>query len=357
MFLSHIACKVPQFQVLQDNIKERMIRYFPQKKGLLQRFYDRSGVHRRHSVLVEHAQGHAQESSLFYLPDRLGNPSTAVRAALYREHASKLFVATAQAVLQQVDPTLVTHVITVSCTGSYAPGPECDVVRELRLRPDVQRLHVGFMGCSAVFPALSMARQICQADQQAVVLIVAVELCTLHLQPDSSTGSLLGACLFADGAAGCLVSSRTPLSDNGLKFTNHSFMLPDDADKITWNIRDEGFYMHLDPQLPLLVQNNLPMVLDKLLLQRGWQAESVKWAVHPGGPKILDAVQQAQQLPPHMLDDSREILRLFGNMSSTTILFVLQRILQNETKQKNQPIVALAFGPGVSIDVMLMERS
>jgi predicted naringenin-chalcone synthase len=257
-------------------------------------------------------------------------------------------------------PADVTHVVTVSCTGFYAPGPDIEVVRALGLDPAVQRYHVGFMGCYGAFPALRTAADLCRADPDAVVLVVAVELCTLHLHPAEDVDTVLSSSLFADGGAAAVVTARpapagTPLLELD-RFA--SALVVEGEHDMAWTIGDQGFDMVLSSQVPRLVEAHLPQALKPLIGDgrdgRG-VAEIDLWAVHPGGRSILDRVQSALDLPAERLAASRSVLRRYGNMSSATVLFVLADLLAGATPEPAS-VCALAFGPGVSVESALLTR-
>jgi predicted naringenin-chalcone synthase len=362
--LHHLATAVPPASYPQEAARDVMKAWIGGDRRtdlLLQRVYARSGIERRHSV-VEDFLGALPDDEVpaprrgggFYVDDAGGfrDPGTGERNARYREEAGPLFVDVARRTLDGADDFSardVTHVITVSCTGFYAPGPDLDVVRGLGLRPGVERYHVGFMGCYAAFPALRMARAFCQAEPDAVVLIVAVELCTLHLQPSRDDDALIAASVFADGGAGALVSARPP---RGAALTLEGFadgLAPEGASDMAWTIGDHGFEMVLSAYVPQVVGEKAGAALRPLLDGTGIRQDEVRrWAVHPGGRAILDRLEEGLALPPEALAASRSVLARYGNMSSATVLFVLAEMLA-EPAPPGEPIVAMAFGPGLTV--------
>ena len=247
----------------------------------------------------------------------------------------------------------ITHVITVSCTGFFAPGPEVRIIEQLGLRRDVRRLNIGFMGCQAALHALQVADSICRGAPEAVVLIVCAELCTIHFHSDPSDENLIINSLFADGAAATIVSSRqvAPAPRFELQgFSSH--VVPDTESLISWRIDRDHFRMGLDPSAVKALAVNLPGFVDRLLdgVAMSDPAQSRGWAVHPGGRAVLDRVAAALDLTDHELEASRCVLRQYGNMSSPTILFVLDSVSVDSG-------VALSFGPGLTIEGMVWSNS
>ena len=355
--LHHVATSLPPAAYTQGQAHDVMKAWIGGDRRtdlLLRRIYGHSGIERRHSVVGDFAPGSETGAGGLYVDDAGGfrNPGTAERNARYRSEAGPLFTATARRALEEIegfDADDVTHVVTVSCTGFYAPGPDLEIVESLGLRPGTQRYHLGFMGCYAAFPALRMAQAFCRADPQAVVLVVAVELCTLHLQPETNADAVVAASVFADGAAAAIVSARPP---GGPALTIDRFdeaVAPDGADDMAWTIGDHGFDMVLSNYVPAIVEQETAAALRPLLDGTGLtRADVARWAVHPGGRAILDRLEKELALPETALEHSRDVLRRYGNMSSATILFVLRSMLE-EARPAGEPVLGLAFGPGLTI--------
>lgn len=328
-----------------------------------------AGVSTRHTVLPElgAAASRATENddaapSPFVDPasGHLLSPGTHTRNRLYTEHAKRLFVRAARTALQQAAPTIapedVTHVITVSCTGFFAPGPDVRVVKDLGLRADVSRMHLGFMGCNAAFPALRAAHTICRSDPHAVVLMVSVELCTLHLHVRNDPDTVMGNALFADGAAATVITARDtkgPEPRPVLELVDFETTLaPVGEDELAWSVGDEGFEMILGTYVPRIIDDHVSAAISPLLARTGHDVADIPWwAVHPGGRSILDKVQSRLALTDEQMAPSRGVLADAGNMSSATILFVLDRI---RTSGRVGATAALAFGPGLSIESALL---
>ena len=306
----------------------------------------RAGDDAAASPFVDPATGH------------LRSPGTHARNHLYTEHAKRLFVQAARAALEAAAPGIeladVTHVITVSCTGFFAPGPDVRVAKDLGLPADVKRMHLGFMGCNAAFPALQAAYTACRADPDAVVLVVCVELCTLHLHVRNDTDTIMGNALFADGAAAAVVTARdVAVPGTTLELVHFETTLaPVGEDELAWSVGDEGFEMILGSYVPRIIDDHVTDALAPLLDRAGLSAERIPlWAVHPGGRSILDKVQGRLALTDEQMAPSRGVLADAGNMSSATILFVLERIVRSG---EAGTVAALAFGPGLSIESALL---
>jgi predicted naringenin-chalcone synthase len=212
------------------------------------------------------------------------------------------------------------------------------------------------MGCYAALPALRMARQFCLAQPEAVVLIVCLELCSLHMQMQTTNDSILGNALFSDGAAAALVSAQKPAADQ-LALALDGFMsamVPEGRNEMAWEIGNRGFNLELSSYVPNVISAHLGLIVDDLLLPRGLAPEEIDlWAIHPGGRAILDKFESSMALRPSQIEASRAILRDFGNMSSATILFVLQRMLEQSATSATS-IAAMAFGPGLTVECGLL---
>jgi alpha-pyrone synthase len=273
-------------------------------------------------------------------------PSTAARMALYEPHALNLAM---QAVRKlDVDPSAITHLIVASCTGFSAPGLDFQIMRAAGLPDGTQRTIVGFMGCFAAVNSLKLADQIVRADPASRVLVVNLELSSLHLQEDfQDVPKMLSFLLFADGAAATLVTS----DPTGIALGRfQAAVIPRSHALITWHIGDTGFQMHLSGQVPGRIRRWLPEHGPALLPPE----DPVLWAVHAGGRSILDSVQQGLRLAPGALRFSREILRDYGNMSSATLMFVLQKIMDDSDARGAG--MAMAFGPGLTVETFAFAR-
>lgn len=362
-----VGTAVPGEGLAQTDILEFMRRAHaadPKLRRRLGALYQRSGIERRYSCLAE--RGTLAEASAFYPAGSARSPSTARRMAVFREAAAPLAARAVDALLGEFrgfDVRRVTHLIVASCTGFYAPGPDVDLVHRLRLSPHVARTLIGFQGCHAGLAGLRLADAICCADQQSIALLVCVELSTLHFQIDASDDNLLANSLFGDGAAAVLVAAekaalRSGCGDvaagGGRRLTilrTGSWLKAGTRQEMSWSVGDRGFEMGLSALVPRLLGQDIASFLDSALAIHD-PGRLAFWAVHPGGPAILHRVERAMGLEPRLLESSRSVLRDFGNMSSPTIFFVLDRIRRGLTP--GQRGVACAFGPGLSIEGVLL---
>lgn len=304
---------------------------------LLDRMMQRSGIGRRYTVLSRD-NAYRSEGGFYDVPEA---PSTLVRMQVYAQEAPELALA---AIAKLADLGTVTHMVVASCTGFTAPGLDQVIARRLGLAPTVERMVIGFMGCYAGVTALRTAGHIVRSDPAARVLVVSVELCTLHLQPTDRLESLLAMGQFADGAAAAIVTGKgTGLAlGEGLSLT-----LEDSHELITWTIGDTGFAMELSGEVPGRLAEALANREVAGAVASGQPVSSIEaWAIHPGGKSIIDAVERGLDLPAEKAAASRSVLRDFGNMSSATVLFVLERLME----EKPPTGVALAFGPGLAME-------
>ena len=304
---------------------------------LFTRMEERSGIEHRWSVL-EDADARLEPGS-FYARDAA--PSTAERMGIYADAAPALAL---EAIGKLGPLPSITHLVVASCTGFVAPGIDQLIARKLDLDAGVERVMIGFMGCYAGSVALRTARHIVRSEPEAQVLLVTVELCTLHLQRESSIEPLLAMAQFGDGAAATLVSA----SGEGLELGQGLSVALEKSDGlITWQIGDTGFAMVLSGEVPARISAALsdPNLVETITDGRPTE-EVDAWAVHAGGRSILDAVERALELAPEKLAPSREVLRANGNVSSATLLFVLEKLM----RQRPANGVALAFGPGLAVE-------
>ncbi len=361
-YINHISTRVPDHYYEQEFLRDRMMEYVGQKEStrrIIRRIYARSGIDKRHTVIRDF---HGNGDPRYYFRDdgSMDHPSTGSRNDRYVRHARPLFTELARSVLREsgISRERITHVITVSCTGFYAPEPAFHIIRDLGLDPSTQRFHVGFMGCFAAFPALRMARAFCEADPEARVLIVCLELCSLHFQGRERTDNLISESVFADGGAGVLVGSGREGESPSFRMDRFSTGIAERSeDDMAWIIGDTGFDMVLSPAVPDILRDHLRDALLPLMEGTGKKPEGIsEWAVHPGGRAILDKIQREMNLDAKQMRASRKVLREYGNMSSATILFVLSELLNREHPGGEEPALALAFGPGLTIESALLTR-
>lgn len=373
VLLRSLETVVPETVIPQDEVRD----IFASQPGigrLAQRLigasFNESGIVTRHTVVEELSSTAQVDDPVFY--DResglLLAPGTKTRNDLYAREATGLFIEAARRAIA-ADPDLeatdITHVVTASCTGFHAPGPDYEIVRALGLSDSVQRYHLGFMGCYAAMPALRAARQFCLADPDAVVLVVSAELCTLHLRSSDDPDVIVACSLFADGAAAGLVTARElPTRTSAVALDRfHTAIAPEGEKDMAWTIGDTGFEMVLSTAVPHIIGETILDAIRPLFdgdaatlgaFDDGRIGDAVThWAVHPGGRGILDRVQDRLHLSDGQLAPARTVLRDYGNMSSATVLFVIRDILAGGPEDGSR-IAAMAFGPGLTAESALL---
>lgn len=359
-YIHQIQTTVPEHKYFQDELRDRMketVGGNEKDQRLLDHIYRRSGISTRHSVVDDFK---SEGSFELFFNGQGSAPGTKSRNDIYIKKGRQLFVDVGQKLMadSDFDSSDITHLITVSCTGFYAPGPDYDIINSLGLRSSIERYHLGFMGCYAVIPALKLARQLCQADENATVMIVSVELCTLHFQARPVMDDMISASVFSDGGAGAIVSGKKPTS--GSYFSLDSFessITEKGEDDMAWSIGDHGFNMKLSTYVPDILSSELLPFLGPILEKYGLSQTDIDlWGIHPGGRAILDKFASTLKLEKDALRASRSILSGYGNMSSATILFVLRELLAESPASDNEKTLAMAFGPGLTIESALLTK-
>ena len=322
----------------------------PRAQALFGRMASRSGIAHRWSVLpMAEGGGSPVDPGGFYHPEL---PGTAARMEIYARSAPTLALEAIAKLRAETTLDGITHLVVASCTGFVAPGIDQIIAAELGLGGGVERTLIGFMGCYAAISALRLAHHLIRSEPDARVLVVTVELSTLHLQAETEIEPLLAMLQFGDGAAAALVSAEP----TGFALSNpFAHNVPDSADLIRWDIGDQGFRMQLSGEVPGRIAKALKEpAVRAALLGEARMDEVDCWAVHAGGRSVLDAVETALGLPAAALAESRDVLARYGNMSSSTLLFVLAELLANPERQRG---VALAFGPGMAAEGLHFRRA
>ena len=323
---------------------------------LLRVLYRRSGVKNRytflhHEIALNWNSARGEENGG---PRTLTHgPTTNERMQWYADHAPPLALRASHDALERAELPArdVTHLVTVSCTGFMAPGIDLELIRKLGLPATVERTHVGFMGCHGALNGLRVARGLVAADPGVRVLLCAVELCTLHFCTSWDANRVVGNAIFGDGAA-ALVGSQSNGDEDWTVAACGSCVIADSEDAMGWVIGDHGFEMFLSPRVPELIEKQLHPWLTQWLGRQGMTLDQIQsWAIHPGGPRILSAVEHALSLERSATEVSRDVLRECGNMSSPTVLFILDRLRQADAPR---PCVALGFGPGLVAEAALV---
>ncbi len=330
--------------------------------------YRQAGVENRHSVLLNDSIDQCLSTRQSFYPIATDpserGPTTRERMQAFCEHAPGLALAASQSALVHagLPADQVTHLITISCSGFGAPGVDFALIDGLDLPPTVQRTNVGFMGCHAALNGMRIARAICESQPSAVVLLCAIELCSLHQQYTDNAQQLVANALFADGSAALVLvgadAARQSCSDeaetNHFVRDNRSYVLPNTRDMMSWHIGDHGFEMSLSPKVPDIIQRDLVPWISGWLEQHALKIEDIQdWIIHPGGPRIVTACGEALGLSHEQIQPSIDVLANFGNMSSPTVLFVLEQFMSRKCATSHQ--VILAFGPGLCIESALIE--
>lgn len=329
--------------------------------ALLRRIYSGSGIESRYTVLPDYLETDHFNYTFFPKSATLDPfPGTAARMAVFERESVALAATAGRRALQdaQLAAGRITHLLVVSCTGFFAPGLDVQLIRELGLRPDVSRTILGFMGCYAGVSGMRAADDIVRGNPDAVVLQVCVELCSLHYQKTPTPVTMVANALFSDGAAAAVYGAAGSDAYEAARAeiqATRCYLTPDSMGRMSWRISDTGFVMTLDAAVPNLLKDIGPDFV-KALRESCPSAGSITgWAIHPGGRKIVEAVQECLELEPEDVDSSYSVLRDYGNMSSATIFFVLQREL-SRTDRSPGGLGVLAFGPGLTVEGCMLER-
>lgn len=323
----------------------------------LKALYRMTRVKKRHSVVLDAGSETGEARQSFFPPMRDANdrgPSTAERMARYEQEAPTLGAEAARAALDNAgwSPGDITHIVSVSCTGFAAPNFDLGLVRALGLARTVERTHVGFMGCHGALNGLRVARAFADSQPDARVLVCAVELCSVHYQYGWSGDWLVSNAIFADGAAALVGGGARPSGGDTWELVRSgAALLEDSADLMSWRIGNHGFEMSLSARVPGVIERELRPWLDTWLAGQDLSVDRIAtWAVHPGGPRILESVAQATGIGRADYAISQEVLGEFGNMSSPTILFILERLRK---RRAPRPCLAIGFGPGLAVEAAL----
>jgi predicted naringenin-chalcone synthase len=321
----------------------------PRIGAILDKLVEKGQIEKRWSCVVpsEDSSRATINGQAFYAPGEF--PSTGARMRQYEIEAPALAERAVNALNLGERGNEITHLVVTSCTGFSAPGVDLEVINRCGLNPSIERTIIGFMGCYAAVNALKIARHIVRSEPKAKVLVLSIELCTLHFQETYELEQMMPFLLFADGCAAALISAEP----KGLSMERfYATVLPEAANQMAWHIRDLGFDMVLSSRIPATVGEVIHRASDAILA--GLKPKDIElWAVHPGGRAILDAVEAAFRLPLTALNASRRVLRDFGNMSSATVLFVLKSIL--EENRSGAKGCAMSFGPGLTAETMLFK--
>ena len=353
-FINRIATAVPDDDVHQAFVDFATAMLEDERvRPIFTRMAQRSGIAHRFSVLTPERNMQSAPPTTefrvnaheFYTRGRF--PDTAVRMEIFERFAPRLAQrALDKLALSEEERRGITHVLVTSCTGLYAPGLDFDILDHLGLDTSVERTVIGFMGCYAALNGLKQARHIVRSHPEARVLMVNLELCTLHLQETQDLEQVLSFLVFGDGCAASLISAeRAGFAMDSFR----SVLIPNTRDLITWRIRGVGFDMMLSGRVPGEIGKALHAGAPEVLGDTPLDAVRL-WGVHPGGKSVLDAVERGLGLAPDALACSREVLDRYGNMSSATVMFVMERLLA--VARPGDLGCAMSFGPGLTAETM-----
>jgi predicted naringenin-chalcone synthase len=325
-------------------------------KRKLRFLYQQSGIEYRYSVVPDYSRP-TKDWKFYPQSENLEPfPNLEKRMDIYHKHAPLLSVDAVRNCLGHVhEIKKITHLITVSCTGMSAPGLDLQLMELMELDKSISRTSINFMGCYAAIHGLKMADTICRADQQARVLVVCTELCTLHFQRENTMDNIASSLLFGDGSAAALVTGSLA-KEKGLELDGfYSEVIPKGKRDMAWELSSSGFLMTLSGYIPDLIEEDFSTIVGRALANGKTDLSSVShWCIHPGGRRILDAIHKSMGFSNGQLQASYDVLKEVGNLSSATILFVLKKIMEEESPIKN--LVGAAFGPGLTIETFLAHK-
>jgi alpha-pyrone synthase len=351
--ITSIGTAVPAHKISQKQVHNFMSRV----NGLdeketheLELLYRASGITNRYTVLEDY--GKLNEFEFFPNNKNLEPfPNTSQRIDRFRKEALDLSEKSINACLKDspIKINEITHLITVSCTGMYAPGLDIDLIYKLGLNKSIERLSINFMGCYAAFNAIKMADAICSSSK-AKVLIVCTELCTLHFQKGKEPDNLLANSLFGDGSASLLVESETRAKQYLSTSEFNCDLLPNGEQDMAWQIGAFGFEMKLSTYIPDIIETGIHQLLST------YKPSFDYYAIHPGGKKILSVVEKSLNISKLKNLWAHDVLRRYGNMSSPTVLFVLKEIFdQLKIEDNDKDLLSIAFGPGLTLESMVLK--
>lgn len=358
-YITAIGTANPPYKVEQTKIANFMVKAMElddQGERRLRSLFRASGIEHRYSVLKDYGGEAAFE---FYPENEQLEPfpSTAKRGQAFKRFALPLSLQAVKKALPENECKTITHLITVCCTGMYAPGLDIDLITALGLRSSIQRISINFMGCYAAINALQTADAFCRADSSAKVLVVCTELCSLHFQKKNTQDNLLSNALFGDGSVALLMEAKTTkeVSLRTVKF--HTDLFLEGEEDMAWSIGDFGFEMKLSSYVPALIEKGIKHLTASLLKGSSINLSDVEYfAIHPGGKKILKVIEKELGITPEKTKYSHHILRNYGNMSSPSVLFVLHEIFkQLKPVDDKRHIITFAFGPGLTLGSLLLE--
>ncbi len=357
-YIHSIGTALPPFSTEQGNIADFMVKHLKltsEEERDLRVLYRASGIRNRYSVLEDFGKNLNGRS---FFKEDAQFPTAKPRMAVYQKNALKLASEASKNAIKEakLDKRNISHLITISCTGMYAPGLDIELIEELGLQTHTKRTSINFMGCYASFNGLKMADQILRADPDSSVLMVCVELCSIHLQEKKDEENLLANAIFGDGAAALVLNSKP--SNKSLKVENfYSDLALSGKQEMGWYIGDYGFEMKLSPKVPDVIKDGIEELTNNLLENIDLNLSDIDFfAIHPGGKRILDVIEEKLNITKDQNRHARDTLRSFGNMSSPTVLFVIKSIMdQVNSEDDGKHLLSFAFGPGLTLESAVLQ--
>ncbi|MEO6548525.1 MAG: type III polyketide synthase [Ferruginibacter sp.] len=356
-----IATRVPQYKHQQQNIGSFADTVYcnnDEESRKMKFLYRHSGISTRYSVIPDYSLDDSERKLYESTPDLEPFPNLEKRMKCYSENAAPLSVKTiSDCISKFIENNGITHLITVSCTGMSAPGLDLEIMEAMGLERNIYRTSINFMGCYAAVHALKIADAICKTSSDANVVIVCTELCTLHFQKENSIDNITSTLLFADGCAAMLVQPDESLH-KGLSMKHFYSEVEFKGKKdMSWKLSSMGFLMTLSGYVPDLVKEDFNVLVENALEDASLKKEDIShWCIHPGGTKILEAIEKSAKLSKTDLQYSYDVLDNYGNMSSPTLIFVLEKILielQARQLPEKATIFSAAFGPGLTMETFI----
>jgi len=361
-YITSIGTANPNFCFQQQAIANFMVKAMnlsADEARKLRALFRATGIETRCSVLSDYGREIGFE---FFTDSELVEPfpSTRQRMEVFKKHALGLSLVAVKKCIEKI-PSIekkeITHLIVVSCTGMYAPGLDIDLVKALGLNSSISRTCINFMGCYAAFNAIKLADTFCSSEKNAKVLLVCTELCSIHFQKENTEDNMLANALFADGSAALLVEAQPRMGVNLKPISFHCDLAADGEQDMAWSVGDWGFEMKLSTYVPDIIRTGIKKLTASLLEKISQNLSEVSYfAIHPGGKKILEVIEVELNISKDLNRHSYEILKQYGNMSSPTVLFVLNEIFKKlNVQDQNKNILSFAFGPGLTMESMLLQ--
>jgi predicted naringenin-chalcone synthase len=353
-----IGTTVPSFRHEQEDILRFMQHIYAMNeadKRKLKFLYHKSGIQTRYSIIADYSRNINDWKFYPHSENLEPFPTLEQRMAWYHKYAAPLSVDAIRCCINnKIHPSKVTHLITVSCTGMAAPGLDLQIMELMDLPKNIFRTSINFMGCYAAVHALKLADAICESEKESKVLIVCTELCTLHFQREPTMDNIASSLLFGDGSAAVLVTADAHPA-RGIHLSSfYSEVVPKGKKDMAWELSSTGFLMTLSGYIPDLIEEDFERLVTTALQKNNLrQSDITHWCIHPGGKKILEAIHDSLHFSNGRLDRSYDVLKEYGNMSSATIFFVLEKIMNDLKHDQSGTIFGAAFGPGLTMETFI----